>query len=230
MTNKTAFGAIATAAAASTLLFTAGPATAQTAEDFVPSCATAVLSYPLGSTDAPQLTDAAPAAGTIVTVTSGIGAFDPDTRVAVTFLGEEVGAAFADEDGFISVDVQLPASLAAGTYVVVLTGVLDDEARIVGVCVAVSEAIGGVDEEPGVVETPAPAPVVVTPVKPAKPVTGVVQAPAQRPVVSNRPAALPFTGSVELLTVVALGAGLVAAGAGTVVVARRRRQAGDLPA
>lgn len=213
MHSKVARGTVLAASAAAGVLLVAGPASAQTAADFVPDCASGVLAYAPGLT-AGGASNASPAVGEVIVLSSGEGSFDPGSAVAATFNGTALSPAPAvSPTGNATVSFTVP-TVDPGTFIVIFTGTLNGAPNVVGVCFAVSADIGGVVEEPVVLpeESPAaPAPV-------AQPISGVEQEPAQRP------AALPFTGSVELLAVVALGAGLVAVGAGTVVLARRRRR------
>ncbi len=205
MQNKTAFGAITAATAAGVLLL-AAPASAQTAADFVPDCASGVLAYAPGAT-AGAASNANPAPAEGIVLTSGDGSFDPGSAVTATFNGTALSPApVVSPTGNASVPFTVPAD--PGTYIVIFNGTLNGSPNVVGVCFTVLADIGGVVQEP--VTQPSPATVV--------PISDVVDTPAVRP------AALPFTGSVELLTVAGLGAALVAAGAGTVVLARRRRR------
>lgn len=206
MQNKTAFGTIVAASAAG-LLLGASPASAQTAADFVPDCASGVLAYSPGLT-AGSASDAAPTAGQTIVLNSGEGSFDPGTVVTATFNGTTLSGVTVSPTGNASVSLAIPQA-DVGTFVVVFTGTLKGADNVVGVCFTSAAALAGNDGGPDV--QPSVAPVV-------QPISGTPEAP------SVRPSALPFTGSVELLTVAGLGAALLTVGAGTVVLARRRRQ------
>lgn len=211
MHSKLTRGTVLAASAAAGVLLAAGPATAQTAADFVPDCASGVLAYAPGLT-AGAASNANPAVAENIVLSSGEGSFDPGSLVTATFNGTPLPEVpVVGTNGSATVLFTVP-SLDAGTYVVIFTGSLNGAPNVVGVCFTVSAAaIGGVVEEPAVLPEESPEPAAV-------PIAGVDEEPAQRP------AALPFTGSVELLAVVGLGAGLIAMGAGTVVVARRRHR------
>ena len=217
MQNKTAFGAIAAASATMGLLFSASPASAQTVDDFTPSCRDGgVLSYIAGP-GLGSVSNSAPVPGDVVVVTSGAGSFDPGASVSVSFNGTALPGSpvVAGGDGKASISFTVPTGLADGTYVIVFRGPLNGATNVFGVCVDVAAPAAGGNEAPA---TPA------EPVAPAAPVDEPIEGGVAIPVAApDRPSALPFTGSVELLAVAGLGAALVAVGAGTVVVARRRR-------
>ena len=211
MQNKTAFGAIVIASASAGLLMSASPALAQTANDFEPDCARGVLAYAPGITSG-AASDSTPAAGTEITVTSGEGTFDIGSTVTVSVRGFRISPdSVAGGDGSATATIPVPDG-SVGTFIVLFKGPLDGKPNVVGVCFNVVTPIAGGGGGAG-----QPVPPVVKPVvRPVTPVVGGGGGPA-------RPSALPFTGSVELLAVAGLGAALVAVGAGTVVVARRRR-------
>ena len=211
MRNKSAFGAITVASASAGLLLSASPALAQTAENFEPDCATGVLAYAPGVTSG-AASDSTPTAPSTITVTSGEGTFDIGSTVTVSVRGFRISPdSVADGTGSATAMVPVPAG-SVGTFVVLFKGVLGGKPNVVGVCFEVATPIAGGGGGPGQPVPPAAPPVV----QPVTPIIGGGGAPA-------RPSALPFTGSVELLAVAGLGAALVAVGAGTVVVARRRR-------
>lgn len=220
MNSTVTRGTLVAASAVAGLLFSAGPATAQTVDDFVPDCATGVLAYAPGLT-AGAASNANPVVGETIILTSGEGSFDPGSAVTATFNGTALSPApVVSPTGNASVSFTVP-TVDPGTFIVIFTGTRDGAANVVGVCFGVSADIGGAVEETAVLpevlpeEAPAPAPAPAAPV--AQPIAAVEQVPAQRP------AALPFTGSVELVAVTGLGAALIAVGAGTVLLARRRR-------
>lgn len=218
MQHKTAFGAIAAASATAGLLLTAAPAMAQTAEDV--SCDSGVLSYPPGLGGG-TINSTAFVAGETLTATTAPGAFDPASSVVVTVAdAATLGTVTAGPDGSASIDSPLPTSLQPGTHTVLFTGVLGGEAAAVAFCITSTAAGTPIT---GGVANPATDPDPAVPVVPADntPISGGDEAPA-------RPSALPFTGSSELVTVAGLGAALLLAGAGTVVVARRRRSEAPL--
>ena len=211
MQNKTAFGAIAAASATMGLLFSASPASAQTVDDFTPSCEVGgVLSYIAGA-GVGSVDNNAPVPGDEVIATSGDGSFDPGASVSVSFNGTALPGSpvVSGSNGSASITFTVPTGLTAGTYVIVFRGPLNGATNVVGVCVEVATAIAGGNEAPATPEAPVD-----------EPIEGGIAIPVATP---DRPSALPFTGSVELLAVAGLGAALVAVGAGTVVVARRRR-------
>ena len=214
MQNKTAFGAIVIASASAGLLMSASPALAQTANDFEPNCASGVLAYAPGITSG-TASDSTPAAGTEIIVNSGEATFDIGSTVTVSVRGFRISPdSVAGGDGSATAKIPVPEG-SVGTFVVLFKGPLGGKPNVVGVCFNVVTPIAGGGGGAGQPVPPAVKP--VPPVgRPVTPVVGGGGGPA-------RPSALPFTGSVELLAVAGLGAALVAVGAGTVVVARRRR-------
>ena len=222
MQHKLAFGAIAAASATAGLLLGATPASAQSAADV--SCATGVLSYPPGL-EGGAINSTAFVAGESVRATTAPGAFNPNTPVVVTVdRAVTLATVTADNAGSASVDAPLPTSLQPGPHTVLFTGTLGDTASAVAFCIT-STAVGTpiTGGEGGPVINPV-IPVNNTPIAGGEntPITGGRQAPVARP------SALPFTGSAELVTLAGLGAGLLVAGAGTVVLARRRRSEAPL--
>ena len=218
MQNRMAFGVITVASASAGLLLIASPALAQTADDFEPNCATGVLAYAPGITSG-AASDSTPEAGTTITVTSGAGTFDIGSTVTVSVRGVRVTPdSIADGDRNATATITVPDG-SVGTFVVLFKGTLAGSPNVVGVCFEVATPIAGVGGGAGQPVPPAGQPVG----RPVTPIVGDGGGP-------TRPSALPFTGSVELLAVAGLGAALVTVGAGTVVVARRRRHGDSVTA
>ena len=206
--------------ATSGLLLTSLPAYAQTAEDFAPDCATGVLSYPPGGPGAATISNSAPFAGDIVTATSPAGSFDAGSNVGLFFDSAAIPLpnVVAAADGAASSTFAVPSDATPGVHVIRFDGMRTSAASITAVCLSVQAALGGVVQEPVAGESPVAA----------QPIGGGEQLPsdgAEQP--ADPPSALPFTGSPELVAVGVVGIGLVAAGAGTVVLARRRRRPHD---
>lgn len=223
MQHKTAFGAIAAVFATAGLLLSAAPASAQAVPLTPASCDTGVLSYPPGAgPGAATTSNANPRAGQTIIASVPNASFDPRTRVVVTLDNDvaTLGTVPVNGSGAARISARIPSSVQPGVHIVIFTGSRNGIEQQIGICITTTAAGTPIT---GGVANPATNPDTAVPVVPVgnTPIGGGDEAPA-------RPSALPFTGSAELVTVAGLGAALLIAGAGTVVVARRRRSEAPL--